>query len=91
MIDENATQSGSRPAVVFNEVEAVVQRLVKILHEHDSLGQICPRLPRSLFTNDQSFVVARRTLLNGDGVGEVRGQRWSSTRWKRSFNGWSLH
>ena len=69
MIDENATQSGSRSAVVFNEVEAVTQRLVKVLHENES-GQIQPdSLMYRVFEGRSSFARAKQSLLSGEGIG----------------------
>jgi hypothetical protein len=62
--------------VVFNEVEAVVQRLVAALKETEpSLIQEGSIL-HSVFTGRNSFAVSRKNLWEGQGVGEVLVRRY---------------
>jgi len=90
MVNENATQSGSKAAAVMNEVDAVLRRLVKPILWAGDLATVVARWPEiaQCFQSRGTYEKAHRHLMDGAGIGEANHQgvaparlgRWSARR-----------
>ena len=72
MVSENAIQAGTKAQAVMNECAAVIRRLAKPLLTSD-FSEISEKYKEisQCFQSQRAYDQARRTLENGDGLGEV--------------------
>lgn len=70
MTDENATQAGSNPGAVLNEVAAVTRRIIEgLLGPSDN----CPKVITGLFNGVKGLETTRGALRNGNNIHRALG------------------